>query len=91
MTTCIKCGCTDMRACVTDGIPCSWTQTSVKTLMHGGRSFAPDELGICSACDDGNVARGMEVVEDVNDDALDALFEPPARRIILPGDEDWQL
>lgn len=37
--TCDACGCTDMRACVTDGVPCSWVQVDYD-----------EGTGICSAC-----------------------------------------
>ncbi len=36
---CVKCGCTDSRACIVAGVPCHWITKDFKT-----------QKGLCSAC-----------------------------------------
>lgn len=38
MRTCLRCKCTDTRACVTNGVPCHWVK------------IYDAKRGICSAC-----------------------------------------
>lgn len=99
MTVCVKCGCTDERACPGG---CAWSQISVMPLTHLGREFAAGELGVCDNCDDFSASakplRGMDFADFVPDELGDGEMEAPAigtafdeRGIILPGDEDFHL
>lgn len=92
MTLCVRCGCTDYNACTKDGAPCHWSHMSIKTMAHGGKRYGPGELGICSACDDGEDPTGFERVDGDFDPAdPDLIADADDSGLILPGDPDFHL
>jgi hypothetical protein len=82
MTICIKCGCTDERACIGG---CHWTRISDASMERHGTLYRGGELGICSACDDGTPIQGFILVDqfDSDEDLMDD------STLILPGDPDF--
>lgn len=59
MSICIKCGCTDDRACIGG---CWWVRKNVVPVEHRGVRYLRGELGICSECDDGSPEEGFVAV-----------------------------
>jgi len=93
---CIRCGCTDDRACIGG---CSWTRVSHASVDCHGRTWPPGAVGICSACDDGvpdprfvRLGDFDEFNQDEllpDDDMTEYDFEGPS--LILPGDPEFHL
>jgi hypothetical protein len=89
MTICIKCSCTDDRACIAG---CHWTRVNDVPAEHHGKLHPPGDLGVCSRCEDHAHLPGFVLAGQFDEWNDELESESPIAEytdespLILPGD-----